>query len=606
MLLKIMLASIQTKFALKQNCTLTVTLFLMSFAIEANADWINLSGAENSPNIAEITVLDDRVNIKFEIFIGNLKTFEDLIPDKLFKDAGAARPPIRERLRHFAENVLSVKDQFGKPLPMQLIRAEPRQRKDRYSPFAGMINPQTRRPVPGAPEDKRVLFTELEYLFQGKPRVVTFSPPKAQSGVSAVNIGFIVYHKTVPVIDFRFLTKDAKLILDWDDPWYSGFSDPVLKRHHQSAMMSFLYVEPREVRHEMLMRLRDLQERFDFGVDGKAGVSADDRAKILDSAGKLLKKSNPVKIDGVSTLPKSVRAQFLEVSLTGLKEVDEQKTIDPVAGIVGVILTYPIDHLPQHVSVDWEFFDDRIERIPTTSIDPAGPYRSFVEESNPTFEWKNFLLKYQEPKVSPVNIDLRTKLNVPVLSAGFSAIALFIIIGFFTGFFKRRNIWVPAFAGCVLAIFGFFKILQVEVPIPRFGPPDQIEGGLVVKAVLDNISAAFIEKDPIEFRKAMSVVAEPASIDKVESEIGRSLAIKIAGGGTASLRETEELKLQNIEALESKSGFRTIASWRVDASAGHWGHPHKRRFEFRALIELTDEKGPWKLSGITVIDAKQL
>ena len=38
-------------------------IFLLLFTRDARADWINLTGAETAPNIAEITVLDDRVKI---------------------------------------------------------------------------------------------------------------------------------------------------------------------------------------------------------------------------------------------------------------------------------------------------------------------------------------------------------------------------------------------------------------------------------------------------------------------------------------------------------------------------------------------------------------
>ncbi len=38
----------------------------------AKADWINLTGAEISPNIAEIYVEDDRVRLVLEIYIGDI------------------------------------------------------------------------------------------------------------------------------------------------------------------------------------------------------------------------------------------------------------------------------------------------------------------------------------------------------------------------------------------------------------------------------------------------------------------------------------------------------------------------------------------------------
>ncbi|MDH3581312.1 MAG: hypothetical protein OEM91_11900, partial [Hyphomicrobiales bacterium] len=57
--------------------------------------------------------------------------------------------------------------------------------------------------------------------------------------------------------------------------------------------------------------------------------------------------------------------------------------------------------------------------------------------------------------------------------------------------------------------------------------------------------------------------------------------------------------------LEGRSGFRSVAEWTARASAGHWGHAHRRRIRFRALVELVEDNGAWKLGGITVVDAKQ-
>lgn len=61
-----------------------VSLLLVSPS--TSADWINLTGAETAPNIAEIYVLDDHVKLVLEAYIGDLKTFEELIPDAWLKD----------------------------------------------------------------------------------------------------------------------------------------------------------------------------------------------------------------------------------------------------------------------------------------------------------------------------------------------------------------------------------------------------------------------------------------------------------------------------------------------------------------------------------------
>ena len=54
---------------------------LVSSGNPARADWMNLSGAETAPNIVEFVVEDNHVKVNLEIYIGDLETFGDLIPD---------------------------------------------------------------------------------------------------------------------------------------------------------------------------------------------------------------------------------------------------------------------------------------------------------------------------------------------------------------------------------------------------------------------------------------------------------------------------------------------------------------------------------------------
>ncbi|MGI9356651.1 MAG: hypothetical protein ACR2PF_16015, partial [Rhizobiaceae bacterium] len=71
-----------------------------------------------------------------------------------------------------------------------------------------------------------------------------------------------------------------------------------------------------------------------------------------------------------------------------------------------------------------ELFNDRIGRIPATITDPAGPFRTFFDAESPEIEWKNFLLKYVEPQVSPVQVGSWRSFSVSVASLALSLGAL--------------------------------------------------------------------------------------------------------------------------------------------------------------------------------------
>ena len=571
----------------------------------AHADWINLTGAETARNIAEIYIEADRVRLVLEIHIDSLRPFGDLVPDDWLAVADPGRPTLSERIHRFSTEVFRLVTDDGVTLPAELKLAEARLRKDRSSPFAGMINPTTGQRVPEAPKDKRVLYVEIDYPFAGQPESLTIMPPLDDENIAAADIGFIAYHGAVPIIDFRYLSAPAKVALDWDDPWYSKFDNPNLKRHHKSALMSFLYVEPREVRHEVLIRVRDLQDWTDLGLSGGSTIDPADRARIKQNAGEFFVAHNPLQMDGEAAKPASTRAEFLRISLNGLEVVGDDRPIDLSTAILGIILSYPTKQSPQHVTVQWDLFSERVVRFPATAIDPAGPFLSYIEADDPNFEWRNYLLEYEEPRVSPVVLDDGRSIAVPVLS-----ILLLVIAFGATGLaFRqgkaRRKLWAAIAGSATVAAVLVFPLYSIDVANPLAGPPDERVSAQILSAVLANVNHAYLEKDPATLRQNLEVVVAAEGLSDVETELGRALAIKVAGGGLARVNAIEDLVLKDIATLEGRRGFRSLAEWTAKASAGHWGHAHRRTIRFRALVELVEENGAWKLGGITVVDAKQ-
>ena len=129
-----------------------------------NADWINLTGAENARNIAEIYVEKDYVKIKLEVYIEDLIIFDELIPESFFPQAIPGRPGLEERRKIIADKVFQVITDKGEKLPVTIDLIEPRLRIERPSPFAGSINPYTRQRIPG----RFGLVAQLTILHNGR------------------------------------------------------------------------------------------------------------------------------------------------------------------------------------------------------------------------------------------------------------------------------------------------------------------------------------------------------------------------------------------------------------------------------------------------------
>ena len=60
-------------------------------------------------------MLDDHVKVKLEVYVGDLATFEELVPDDWVQDLNIKRPPLEERIRQFANHTLKFIPDNGKP-----------------------------------------------------------------------------------------------------------------------------------------------------------------------------------------------------------------------------------------------------------------------------------------------------------------------------------------------------------------------------------------------------------------------------------------------------------------------------------------------------------
>ena len=588
--------------------TLIGTLMLTA---KAHADWINLTGAETSPNIAEIYVMDDHVRLVLEVYVADLEIFNDLIPDDWVKDSRANRPDQRARLKHFSENVIQIITDEGEKLPAELQLVEPRQRVDRMSPFAGMINPYTRQRVPDAPADKRVLYAEIIYPFTGKPSTLTFIPPQDEEGRAQVTMGFIAYHKSVPVIDFRYLGAQAKLNLDWNDPWYTKFDNVNLKRHHKSALMTYLYVEDYEVRHEVLTRVKDLEKWMDLGLRGDEYIEVDELDELKRRIGDFLLTRNKVLIDGRAAKPILDRSNYIKVSISGIQILERPERMEINTAIVGVILTYLVDELPKEVTVDWDLFTDQIQRVPATSVDPAGPLPTFLTADDNVHKWTNYLKNYSPPTVASVSvIETVNKLSLPVLSILLIVGIFIILVWAWRRSRKGEGLLVPLASGLafLIGVVVLYPAARVEMARPgvMLNSLDQQEAQTILNSLLKNVYRAFDFRQESDVYDKLSISVEGDLLTDIYLQNRKSFVIKKAGGAQARVNDVEVLSAKARPADGRDKSFILDASWTAQGSVGHWGHVHTRKNYYDAAITIKVVDGSWKITGLELLEEKRV
>ena len=596
--------------------TLTVlrTFFLLvaiSMAAPATADWINLTGSETAANIAEIYIMDDHVKLVLEVYVGDLEVFEELLPDDWLTDKPGKRPDESARIRYFAEQRFQFITADGEKLPAELVLLEPRKRVDRRSPFAGMINPYSRQRVPESPADKRVLYAEIIYPFDKKPAELTLVPPRDAEGRVEATIGFIVYHKSVPVIDFRYLGAPAKLALDWDDPWYSKFENPNLKRHHKSALMTFLYVEPYEVRHEILTRVRDLEAWMDLGLRGDEYIEVDELEALKQRIGEFLLTRNPVLIDGLAAKPILDRTNYVKVGLTGIQLVEKPERLEISTAIVGIIITYLTDGLPQEVTVDWDLFTDQVQKVPATATDPAGPLPTFLSADDNVHKWTNFLKNYKLPTVQEVQVaGSLGEFRLPWISFICAVLLLLPVVLLLRRLRRGGSAVTPLVSALVLLVAGVaawpLAGITVTRPATLAGEMPPAQAQELLQVLLKNVYRAFDfrAEDDVYDKLAFSVSGDLLADIYLQNR--KSFSIQKAGGAQAKIKSIE-IEAATAERLDDRPlAYAIKGRWAAQGSVGHWGHVHTRRNRYDAIVTVEAVDGVWKIVDLEILEEQRI
>ena len=539
------------------------------------ADMINLTGAQLSPNVAEYYIEDNRILLKLEIGESDRKEFDELI---------SGTDTQRQK---FLKEKFYVLDGRGNKLNGNIILMENRKRVPRPSPITN--------PPGGVMPSKDVTYIEIEYPFSKKPASVTFNPPVDEHGTAAATVGFIVFHKDIPVIDFRYLPYNQKLNLNWEDPWYSKFENRNLKRHHSSSLMSFLYIEPYEVRHEILVRLIDLLDWLDLGVDNIDKLSVERQEQLIQEISDFIVERNGLKIDGAYADPIVDRVQFVKVNLMGIQYFDQPEEIDKLSAIVGIILVYITDGIPQTVSVEWDMFSDRINNVPAIKSDPAGPFPDFITPEYSTLVWENYLKNYQLPQVSAVVVERpvisRTQTVLISIVAGIITALVILII------FKIRGKEWPGkvYIASSLAGVSIIVFVALSLLIPKYESFQTERHSSIVASLLKNIYRSFDFKDESDIYDKLSTSIDGDLLRDMYLDIRKNLEYENVGGAKAKI---QDVNLENISTsqLGDGSGYEYNTDWTVTGKVEHWGHIHNRTNRYNALITVKNIEGTWKIT----------
>jgi len=571
-----------------RNFLLITLLGLAATAVRADA--IIRVRAMTASTIAEYFIDERGTRVALEIGASDLPAFRNLLPDGLHQKLGFEPRPLEDRLPEFFARDLRVASPEGLPLPGRVMLMELRDRVRR--------DEITGEALPSGDDPEPVVFVELFYSFATRPDGLVLSGP---SGPTPASIGFVVYHRGLPVSDFRYLGQGYELDLDWQDPWYSRFRTRNLRRTYDSAMSGFIYVEPYEVRKEIIVRPKDLQQWIDLGLEGKSVIPASVQPDLLRQVGEFLRQRHRVVIDGRQIEPELARINFLRRTLRNSTIVDPPEDLDPVSATLGAIFVYPTDGLPARVTMEWDLFDSRVDRVPVAAVDQAGPLPSFLTPDDPMLVWQNFLK-------NPVLPTLVATMPPPgraaraaawlrwLLAAGLLAtVAIAAARRRRQGRFPR-SIAVVTAALLLLTASAFWLGRDARLSEPRRRE--------LVSALLHNVYRAFDFRGEERIYDVLEQSVAGDLLTDIYLDTRRGLEIRNQGGARVKVKELELVELETESGVDG--GFVARAIWNVSGSVGHWGHLHRRTNRYRAGLRIEPVDGVWKLTSLDLLEEERL
>jgi len=565
----------------------TVLVMLVLSGSSAIADAIVRTQAMSASTIAEIYVEDEFIRLELEIGLNDLKAFQTLLPDEIHQRMGFGNEPFPNRMQRFLdEQFVIVAD--DEPLNGILVHIRPSERVRR--------DEITGEPLPTEGEPQTVVVAEFVWPLESRPDRIDL----LYANIDAA-IGFVIYHKGVAVNDFRYLSAAQRLNLDWVDPWYSAFNTRSLRRQYYAPMAGFIYVEPYEVRKEIIARPKDLQRWVDLGLDGKKTIPVEMQADILQKASAFLAQHQPVTIDGKPAIHSLMRANFLQRSLRTSLVIDPPEELDVNSAIIGVIFIYPHEAFADSVTMEWDMFDERITIVPVAGVDPTGPLKQFLEPDFSTLEWQNFI----RIPVMPTLVDIVSPPGalaewLTYLRWVFGTVALMLAAVWIRSVTARTGHTIASGAAAIVVI----ALAAASWWFAERASLDDDATKDMVAGLLTNVYRAFDFRDESEVYDVLARSVDGALLSDVYLEMRRGLVLANQGGAVAKVKGIELLDIAASPAEDQT--IEATTTWLVRASVGHWGHIHERRNQYQANLRLQVIDGAWKLVDLEIVDAVRL
>lgn len=411
-----------------------------------------------------------------------------------------------------------------------------------------------------------------------------------------------VSHQGLPVIDHGVLTSAESLKLNWQDPWYSQFSNPKLQRGHSDPVMAFLYIEPQQIKTEVVVRIKEIAAWAKLALRDDTLIHPDEFNEIKQKVGQYLLAQNKISTGKLATAtPILDRVDYIRMGASDIQAYEPQQAQRQVATLIGVSVIHPIPAIPSKIQWHWDLFNEKIQRIAIRAYDPAGLFDSYVTPDYPVFEWENMLADIDLPE-----LDNKPKSIAVAIDDSKQTAKLYVLFGiiafilFFSLSYKYTRSHIRKYTHSLLlliALASVYSLFSKGLLNINSNQLDKAQARPILKQLIWNVYQAF---EATQEEATYDQLAYSVSGDLIESlYLQHRQSFLVQDGAWAKVKNIE---IQSLESVtETNDSYLFDCEWLVTGDVIHWGHQHRRDNLYRANIEISPIDKHWKIIGLESI-----
>lgn len=562
---------------------------------------------------ASIFVTRSKAIVRIQMFAEDLILFQGLEPN----DQDRISPDDLKRgladHRAFLLERVTLRDAKGEPIKGEVTDVKPFE-----------------IPAEGILSSDMMLHTatyELEFPFSAPPEFLTIQQDMSDENFIIPSEMKLTVHQSGTALNYtesllpgasttvRFdweqaITEDAT-DAEWET-WFSKQREATLGITSYSSVYSFVYIEPNEIRHEILIPLATLKTILPVKSRDASFIEIDEQEPIRSLIRDWLRDDNPVTINGTRVLPEFSRVDFYGLDLRDFAAQAAEQKVSLASGRVGIILRYQApDDAVRDAALTWEKYYSSMNKIQSVVISYPDRMERFEfsrhnKASDNVLKWTCDPNALPQPIRSvPATIAPRPELTIPVGSLIFLATAIVSLR------IPKHSVRLLVSGVAFILALAAWRTAGVVIDHPWQKPPEQSDAQAteIFRKLHQGVyrSLDFGSEDRVYDVLASSV--DGPLLEKLYLQLHQSLEMREQSGAVARI---QSIKYESGKETPRSStavpwpGFEYSATWTVAGTVEHWGHIHERQNRFDAVFTIEPRDGNWKITRMDISNQRQV